>query len=542
MNNPSPSFGAQNAQPGGISPAFDLAAKNIGLNENDQKAAISEYLKNGGQNLDPATTAWCAAFVNATLAQTGGQGTGALNARSFMKWGQEVQDPQRGDVAVFSRGDPNGWQGHVGFFEGLNEDGSIRVLGGNQGDAVSVANYPANRLLGYRRAGEPTQGIADDAMAAIGKQPMQRGTQTAIGGSGADTMDTPRQGLLGQIARPDEKVGGLLGMMFGNMSPDRADQLRANIGGMMGINNQGMVDGARGRMRSRSGARENDLNYARQQQQTEQERQREAQRTAQAEAYIAKNHPQYAEAVRTGVMTAQQAYVLANKPENETSWEVVEAPDGTQWQVDPKGVKPPQQLFAGVEAGPDTKTASDSRKEFSGLPAVKDFSSQAAAFGRIVASTKNPTAAGDMALIFNYMKLLDPGSVVRESEFEMAAASGSLDDRFDGWASRIANGERLSENVRNDFLKRAEMLYSEAERGFEGLQEQYTRNADAAGIPSGQGVTDFRYKGQNAPQTALRPQTPKQSSALPPAPDGYTAEQWRKAYDLMTPEQRKLFQ
>jgi len=295
-------------------------------------------------------------------------------------------------------------------------------------------------------------------------------------------------------------------------------------------------------MKARSGARENDLNYAREQQQTEQERQREAQRTAQSEAWIAQNHPDLASAVQSGVLTPQQAYAIANKPENETSWEVVEAPDGTQWQVDPKGVKPPQQLFAGVEAGPDTKTASDSRKEFSVLPAVKDFSSQAAAFGRIVASTKNPTAAGDMALIFNYMKLLDPGSVVRESEFEMAAASGSFDDRFDGWASRIANGERLSENVRNDFLKRAEMLYSEAERGFEGLQEQYTRNADAAGIPSGQGVTDFRYKGQNAPQTALRPQTPKQSSALPPAPDGYTAEQWRKAYDLMTPEQRKLFQ
>ena len=162
-----------------------------------------------------------------------------------------------------------------------------------------------------------TQGIADDAMAAIGKQPMQRGTQSAIVGSGADTMNTPQQqGLLGQIARPDEKVGGLLGAMFGNMTPDRADQLRANIGGLMGINNQGMVDGARGRMRSRSGARENDLNYAREQQQTEQERQREAQRTAQSQEWIAQNHPDLASAVQSGVLTPQQAYAIANnKPE-----------------------------------------------------------------------------------------------------------------------------------------------------------------------------------------------------------------------------------
>lgn len=159
---------------------------------------------------------------------------------------------------------------------------------------------------------DPNQAIADDTMRALGRGPVY---STAIGGQGADTMNTPRQGLLGQIARPDEKVGGLLGMMFGNMSPDRADQLRANLGGLQGINNQGMVDAARGRMRARSGARESDLNYARQQQQTEQERQREAQRTAQAEAWIAQNAPdEIVAAMRSGVLTPQQAYTIANKP------------------------------------------------------------------------------------------------------------------------------------------------------------------------------------------------------------------------------------
>ena len=152
-------------------------------------------------------------------------------------------------------------------------DAQIAAMG-NSGYATDP-NYASKlaQIAGAAPVGR-AQGIADDAMAAIGKQPMQRGTQTAIGGSGADTMNTPQQGLLGQIARPDEKVGGLLGMMFGNMSPDRADQLRANLGGLQGINNQGMVDAARGRMRARSGARENDLNYNRKQQQVEQERAR----------------------------------------------------------------------------------------------------------------------------------------------------------------------------------------------------------------------------------------------------------------------------
>ena len=134
--------------------AMRLAGAQMGLNERDQNAALSEYMANGGVNLDPAVTAWCAAFVNASLAQAGQEGTGSNMARSFMEWGQPVDTPQPGDVAVFSRGDPNGPYGHVGFFQGYDDNGNIRVLGGNQGDSVSVASYGADRLLGFRRAGE----------------------------------------------------------------------------------------------------------------------------------------------------------------------------------------------------------------------------------------------------------------------------------------------------------------------------------------------------------------------------------------------------
>lgn len=130
---------------------IDIAGRALGLNESDKKAALQDFMATGGMNLDPATRAWCADFVNATLAQTGMKGTGSGMARSFLEWGQGVDQPQRGDIAVFSRGDPNGPYGHVGFFEGYNPDGSIRVLGGNQGDAVSIANYSADQLLGFRR-------------------------------------------------------------------------------------------------------------------------------------------------------------------------------------------------------------------------------------------------------------------------------------------------------------------------------------------------------------------------------------------------------
>ncbi len=97
-------------------------------------------------------TPWCAAFVNWCLEVTGQRGTRSATARSFLKWGDEIEltDAKPGDVAVFSRGN-SPWQGHVAFFL-QQSNGRLEVLGGNQGDAVTVATYPKAKLLGVRRA------------------------------------------------------------------------------------------------------------------------------------------------------------------------------------------------------------------------------------------------------------------------------------------------------------------------------------------------------------------------------------------------------
>ena len=156
--------------------AVQLAGQQLGLNENAQNAAVSEYLANGGVNLDPAVTAWCAAFVNATLNQVGLEGTGSNMARSFESWGQEVATPQQGDLAVFHRNGIDSGFGHVGFFQGYDENGNVMVLGGNQGDSVSVAPYSQDQLLGFRRA--PGEG----AMPQAGQQDgMQAGMQAPVG-------------------------------------------------------------------------------------------------------------------------------------------------------------------------------------------------------------------------------------------------------------------------------------------------------------------------------------------------------------------------
>ena len=69
-----------------------------------------------------------------------------LWARNWLNWGTAVQIPELGDVLVFSR--ESG--GHVGLYVG-EDAGTYHVLGGNQGDAVSIRRLAKNRLLGTRR-------------------------------------------------------------------------------------------------------------------------------------------------------------------------------------------------------------------------------------------------------------------------------------------------------------------------------------------------------------------------------------------------------
>ena len=108
--------------------------------------------------VDPVRTEWCAAFANAVLRDSGIEGSESvsdypLTARSFLHWGDEVDEPRTGDIVVFPRGNV-AWQGHVGFYFGEVTIGNVkyyRILGGNQNNKVSIELYPAHRALSIRR-------------------------------------------------------------------------------------------------------------------------------------------------------------------------------------------------------------------------------------------------------------------------------------------------------------------------------------------------------------------------------------------------------
>lgn len=90
---------------------------------------------------------WCAAFVGAMLERAGIPSTDSGAALSYAKWGQPLDRPVLGCIAVFVR--KGG--GHVGFVVGETADKkSIFVLGGNQSDSVKISKFPLTNLKGYR--------------------------------------------------------------------------------------------------------------------------------------------------------------------------------------------------------------------------------------------------------------------------------------------------------------------------------------------------------------------------------------------------------
>jgi len=110
------------------------------------------------------------------------------------------------------------------------------------------------------------------------------------------------------------------------------------------------------------------------------------------------------------------------------------------------------------------KDSSDLRKEF--LSQSKEYQKVRDSYTRVVGSTRDPSPAGDLSLIFNYMKMLDPGSVVRESEFATAAATGSYGQRIQASVQRVLSGERLAPEMRKDFVSKAAVL-------IQGMQDQH---------------------------------------------------------------------
>ena len=111
----------------------------------------------------------------------------------------------------------------------------------------------------------------------------------------------------------------------------------------------------------------------------------------------------------------------------------------------------PQPIIPGT--GKAFGNEKDLRTEFT--TQMKPYVELSQAYQKIETAAKNNSPAGDIALIYGFMKVLDPGSVVREGEFATAANAGGVPDTVRNMYNRAINGERIGEKIRSDFLQQS---------------------------------------------------------------------------------------
>jgi hypothetical protein len=135
------------------------------------------------------------------------------------------------------------------------------------------------------------------------------------------------------------------------------------------------------------------------------------------------------------------------------------------------------------------KNATDLRKEFTGLKPVGDFFTLKDQYqvmkSALQASRQNPESqvAIDQALVTIYNKILDPGSVVRESEYARTGQNMAFVNQIRGKAEQImAGGAGLTDIERKALVRMASEVMQSRQKQYGDLRNQYTENANYYGV------------------------------------------------------------
>lgn len=147
------------------------------------------------------------------------------------------------------------------------------------------------------------------------------------------------------------------------------------------------------------------------------------------------------------------------------------------------------------------KQEQETRKDYLSTPEVKGFNEMKSAYGQITAGLNAVSAAGDLTAATKFMKLLDPGSVVRESELYIAMDATGVLDKATNYYARLARGEKLTPSQREDFRNIATQLYKAAEKTKLGYDKQYEEIAKANNLDPSKIIVDYK---KNVPSTQSR--------------------------------------
>jgi hypothetical protein len=183
---------------------------------------------------------------------------------------------------------------------------------------------------------------------------------------------------------------------------------------------------------------------------------------------------------RTGKMLSPQEVAQMRLPVGTV---VYQEPGG-----EPKILYKPEVPGAPKDASGGEKP-DDLRKEWNSL--TGDYRKIGSAWAKVRDAGANPSAANDIALIFGYMKMLDPTSVVREGEFATAQNAGNVGTRILAlYNQMLESGQRLTDAQRQEFLQSAYGVIKSQVPMIDSLKNQYTEIARGSKIDPRRVIVD----------------------------------------------------
>lgn len=141
------------------------------------------------------------------------------------------------------------------------------------------------------------------------------------------------------------------------------------------------------------------------------------------------------------------------------------------------------------------------RKELLGNDVTKNTQALAEAVSRMQDAYSNPSAAGDISLVFGFMKALDPRSTVRENEQATAENAGGVPSTVRNTWNKIMTGERLPQHVRDDFMTKARGAFAQQYGRYKQFSGEFGRLAREKGVPETDVALDFGFEGLAHPKT-----------------------------------------
>ncbi len=139
--------------------------------------------------------------------------------------------------------------------------------------------------------------------------------------------------------------------------------------------------------------------------------------------------------------------------------------------------KAQEDVANGILSPEQMQTANSVNKDFESQQIVKDYNAGLQKYMVLEDTLANGIdGVQDIQLIYDFMKAVDPGSVVRETDFDTAARTGNI---FQGTYAKFnkafGTGGILPEEVKQDFIRAARSSFEAKNSQYYNIKSEYAK-------------------------------------------------------------------